>query len=711
MAKKARQKRSKSSDRTRITAAPDPAARLLSGAPMGIRDARNLAILFVAGLGVRLIYFFINRGSNPLFEHPILDALFHHEWAKDILSGNFWGNEVFFRAPLYPYFLAMLHRVSDSSITFAVLVQHALGALSVGLTYALARQYFTIAVALTAGAVAALYWPLIYFEGDLLIVTLIVFLDLAALLSLAIAMRSNRAVMFTVSGLVLGMSAIARPSILIVAAVLPLAFWLFGKAKTKPAGRRWIRQTVYVAAGLAAVISPILVRNWVVGRDFVPIASQGGVNFYIGNNPESNGTQARVPGTRVDLHGTYQGAIELAERDAGRPLKPSEVSNYYFRKGLGFVATSPGEAVSLFSRKFYFFWGAVERSNNKFIQFFWERFGLGRVPLPGFWLVGPFALLGGLLLWPRRRELSLPYLFVASYTIGVVIFFVNARFRLPVIPVLIVFAAFAMCYLALAVRTSYVVKALAALAVFAIFVNYDYANFRGVRAFDIAVSQYELGSAYLKLNDQDAALAAYEEAAATHARYPTRGYLQIAPAVDYNIGAIYWQRGLCSRAIEALERLPKDDPAGLHGQRMLASCYIQKGRFPEAVATFAGVLRLSPGDTESQLGLGVAYRGAGDLDKSLQTLTDITRRTTMRGRVNLELARTLELKGDIDGAVKSYTEASRSKALEREALLGLVQVYKKTGQNDKALQQIERLLSLYPNDPAIDGEYRALGGG
>ena len=48
-------------------------------------------------------------------------------------------------------------------------MNHLAGTLTCGLVWLLAREYFSRAVALTAGLFAALYWPLIYFEGEVLI--------------------------------------------------------------------------------------------------------------------------------------------------------------------------------------------------------------------------------------------------------------------------------------------------------------------------------------------------------------------------------------------------------------------------------------------------------------------------------------------------------------------------------------------------------------
>lgn len=576
----------------------------------------QVSVIFATSLLLRLIFFYINESRNPLFYHPILDAGFHHDWAIEILSGNFWGDEIFFRAPLYPYVLAGLYKISGSSIAFAILVQHLMGAVTCVLVYRLAREFFAASVAIVAGILCALYWPLIYFEGDLLIAALNVCLDVLALLVLAAAMRTARGSLFVWAGFVIGLSAIARPSILAFVPCIPIVFVLASKARGVAVP--WRRQTVWVALGLVVAISPVVIRNYIVGHDMVPIASQGGVNFYIGNNPSSNGSRAWVPGLRADLQGSFQGAIELAEKEVGRSLKPSEVSNYYFKKGLDFILSSPGDAAKLTLKKLYLFWAGVERSNDKYIQFFWRHFGLGVLPLPGFWLVGPLGLLGGVLLWKRRNEMALLYLFAISYMVGVVVFFVNARFRLPVAPVLMVFAAYALCYLysALRERRGDLGKALVVLAVCVFIVDTDYVTFRGVRALDEAVTHYTLGNAYLKMDRKIEALTSFEAAHAMQQRYPTPGYAQIAGSVDYQLGVLYKENGYTSRSIEAFKRIRRDDPAAVPASRELGALYEGARQFSEAIKSYQFVLAAEPRDAQSLVGLSRVCRKTGDRTKS-----------------------------------------------------------------------------------------------
>jgi tetratricopeptide (TPR) repeat protein len=287
------------------------------------------------------------------------------------------------------------------------------------------------------------------------------------------------------------------------------------------------------------------------------------------------------------------------------------------------MLSSPKEAAGLMLKKLYLFWAGIERSNNKYMQFFWKKFGFGKFPLPGFWLIGPAALLGGVLLWPRRRKLSLLYLFVLSYMVGVVVFFVNGRFRLPVVPVLIILAAYAVFHLIYASRAKGTgfLRIIAILAVCVFIVDYDYISFRGVRALDEAVTYYELGNAHMNLGNKESARIEFENAWAVQKKYPTRGYLNFAGTIDYNLGLIYWEKGAYPQAIEALKRVSDRYPKALQAKVMLADCYAKMGLSKEAIRTYEAILRRDPNDKQSLLGLARLYRELGDVEKATQFLT------------------------------------------------------------------------------------------
>jgi hypothetical protein len=53
----------------------------------------------------------------------------------------------------------------------------------------------------------------------------------------------------------------------------------------------------------------------------------------------------------------------------------------------------------------------------------------------------PLAIAGMIATWPDRRRLSIVYALALAYAASVVLFFVFARYRYPLVPFLIVFAS------------------------------------------------------------------------------------------------------------------------------------------------------------------------------------------------------------------------------------------------------------------------------
>ena len=81
----------------------------------------SLIIFFVA-LAVRLIYLLLMI-DGAFFGVPYLDEMSFFVWSMDIASGNILGTEVFFRAPLYPYLVAIVFSIMGGDLFVIYLLQ------------------------------------------------------------------------------------------------------------------------------------------------------------------------------------------------------------------------------------------------------------------------------------------------------------------------------------------------------------------------------------------------------------------------------------------------------------------------------------------------------------------------------------------------------------------------------------------------------------
>ncbi len=683
-------------------------------------DWLQLGIVVGVALALRLAFYFLNKAFNPTFYFPVMDSLYHHEWALDLVAGGTPGTDVFFRGPMYPYFLAALYKISGSSIAFAVFVHHILGALTAGIVYLTARELFSRTVSLVAGLTVALYWVLVFMEGDLLVETLFIFFNSMSLYLLTVGIVRRRSRFLALGGLALGLATITRPSVMVFFPAVPLAIWLAyrrSSATAKSAApakrtRGWIAQSVIVAIACAIPILPVMIRNYSVGHAIVPIGSSGGVNFYIGNNPSSDGSTAIVPGTRADWWGGYDDAIAIAEKDRGRKLSLAEVSDYYFDRGFDYIKSNPAQATEHMLKKFRMFWGAGERANDKFIYFFWHLAKMKYVPLPGFWLVAPLAILGAFLLWRRRSELVMLYLFVALYSIGVIVFFVNARFRLPIIPVLCIFSAYAAVYLWRGFRSKQfgIVTSLLVLAAAATLVNSDYLYQKQMRAYSDAFSNYTLGNAYLKMGDRATALSHYTRADEIYREYPTPSYRAIQREVDYNLGTLLWEEGMCSRAIEVLARVGGNDEMTVHALDCLGDCYLKRKDVANAARAYEALAAVSPSDQRGIAGLARCAALNGEFEKAEKMLHQIVNPTgTVYPPAYIALADVQRALGKIDESIASYTNITHLNGYERQAYMALVELYQLKGDTNAAIRALDQA-AMYsqPNDPTIQSLMGAL---
>jgi len=194
-----------------------------------------------------------------------------------------------------------------------------------------------------------------------------------------------------------------------------------------------------VITGLVVLAGPVYMRNVLLSGDHVLIASQGGVNLYLGNNSIADGISPRLP-EPWGANWRLDDMVFEAERDEGRELSPGEVSAWWRNEALGWMVDNPGRAGRLFLHKLYFTIGNREVSNNRDLPRFIRSVPILRLIPLGFATVFAFAALGCWAGW-RSAEVRLIAAIVIAMTLVTAVFFFASRFRLPLLPYYFVLAA------------------------------------------------------------------------------------------------------------------------------------------------------------------------------------------------------------------------------------------------------------------------------
>jgi len=430
-----------------------PTSGASNARPRGKRIAAGLAsrsrgvIVLAAcvGFAARLAFGFGYWVDKPL-THDELEYLtlarnlaagqgFTYDAPASIEAGGI-APQQFGRAPGYPVFLALVSMLSPldpaaPATPDAVKVAQAiLGAVSVVVIATLAARIAGPGAGTVAAIITAVHPPLVWISAYVLSEAL--YSPLALLSALILGRMTDQAgerlatggassVLFTAgtAGLVAGLAALTRPVLLLFLGCATI--WL--------ALRPSRRAAVAFVIGASLVIAPWTIRNAYEYRRIVPIAPQGGVNFWIGNHPFARGDgdlAANAPLKAADL--------DLRQRYPG--LNAAELDTIYFAEAFEHVAAHPLWWVGLEARKFFYQWVPIGPSYRLHSARYYAASAASYV------LILPLAI-AGLVTLARHHRLPAALLVLAgSEVIAGLIFFPQERYRIPVIdPTLVIFAA------------------------------------------------------------------------------------------------------------------------------------------------------------------------------------------------------------------------------------------------------------------------------
>jgi tetratricopeptide (TPR) repeat protein len=400
--------------------------------------------IFAFAFLVRAVYLW-QLGHSPIFPVLVGDAQSYDAWAQRIASGDWLGRSegVFYQAPLYPYFLAVVYTVAGHSLWAVRIVQACIGSASCVLLARAGRSFLSPAVGTAAGLVLALYAPAVFFDGVLQKSVLDVFLVCMLLVLLAGARAdadsAPKAWRWLAAGATLGLLMLTRENAAVL--VVAVLVWLFVEWRRRER-HAWARAAAILAAGMAVVLLPVAVRNSAIGGEFHLTTSQFGSNFYIGNNAAATGLYVPLRPARGNAQFERTDATELAEKATGRTLTPGEVSDFWLAEALTFIRENPGRWLALMGRKLLLVFNATEVGDTEDLYGTSDYCWLLRIlrPVFNFGVLFPLAVLGVGMTWERRARVWLLYLFSAAYAGSIELFYVFARYRYPLVPPLVLLA-------------------------------------------------------------------------------------------------------------------------------------------------------------------------------------------------------------------------------------------------------------------------------
>lgn len=380
-------------------------------------------------LAIFLLAFMLRLGYALVERVPVqVDARIYNKIAVNLMQGQGFAESpglprnqdgsIRVVGPLYPVFLGALYWLLGPHVWIVWIVQALLGAATCLVLAHLGKGAFGWTVGVVTAVLAALAFDLVIFPAMLLTETLYLFLASLALLGVNRALAAHSAWWSLVAGLVIGLGALTRPTILLFAGFIVL--WQVGRNSWRTAAPLFL--------GIALMLLPWGLRNSLIYGEFVMVSPNGGWNFWLGANPEADGS---YPSTLPpDI---------LRVLDQTPFLQQSRIG---YSRGLQFIRDHPAQYARILAMKLmkYFSivrtngWMLYMRGVDRMVSIFLSA--LTTLVLLSLGLLGFFQTVG-------RRDgpwVGLT-LYAASCLLSAMIYTVHARYRLLIYPALLLFAS------------------------------------------------------------------------------------------------------------------------------------------------------------------------------------------------------------------------------------------------------------------------------
>jgi 4-amino-4-deoxy-L-arabinose transferase-like glycosyltransferase len=363
---------------------------------------------------------------------------FGHQYPDSWLAAD--GGPSAFRPPGFPLFIAAVYLLPGANVMTGLAVQAALGTVVVALIGVLAWQLWGRRTALVAMGVAAVSPPLIVLGAALLSEPLFLVFELGAICSAVAHRRSPHPYRWAlITGLLVGLAALTRANGALLVIPLAIAVWT-SRPRFRMAA---LAQPALMLGATLLLLAPWTIRNAIELGAFIPLSTQDGVALERSFNPVA--FDSRPPSLPhnsprlwrlIQEHGIDEAELSGELEDAARSFMrdhPGYVAQTVFWNLIRSVHLNDPE-VRLKS-------GRTDRMVRAYASAEGVDRWLAGLGIYSFYLLALLALAGALLpaarrapwfVWAAPLLAWLPVLLIAAG---------RARYRAPIDPLIVIFAA------------------------------------------------------------------------------------------------------------------------------------------------------------------------------------------------------------------------------------------------------------------------------
>lgn len=460
-------------------------------------EKATIVLIFFLTFFIRLPFLDAIK-NDPAFIMPIVDSYEFNNWALDIFHGQWLWTNLQNHPPLYAYFLAIIYKIFGYHVILVILLQYLLAALSTVLIYKIAKQLINKSVAIISAAFMTSYWFFIYVQSFLFSENLSLPLNIALLYLLIFAKESLQKYFW--AGVILGLSIICRSDILLFA--LLILVWL---KRQSPSIKRTLQSYLLFLAGCCLIVGSVVLRNYVISPEPI-LRTQVGANLYMGNNPAFKGTAIYM-----EIGNEWQDFIEMPYRELKRRYTETEANKFFLDKTLRIIKEKPRQWLALTGAKIFSVWTGRDLLASEDVYFF-DKY-MSSDPLAGVStrLIFLLAIVGLARSFQARQKFLLLYLFVLS-VMFIIFFQVKTRYFIPVLPIIIIFSAYAIFQLHTDLRRQRWFHALLTIAALCLLNAVSFANPLEIKPPDHSQTYYAIAKNFHARGMPQEAINYYERA-------------------------------------------------------------------------------------------------------------------------------------------------------------------------------------------------------
>ncbi len=624
-------------------------------------------IVFFIALIARFFYL-IELPANPLFDYfpSSLDHFNFDQSAQSFASGDILAqatNNSF--APLYKYFLGTLYFLFGRDLQAIYAVQFVMGSVACVLVYFIGKEAFGIRAGIISGLILALYSPHIVYEGIILRAAFISFWGVASLFFLFRLRRFLNTTNLIVTTLVVSLFFQGRPNTLIC--LPPICFYLhkyiFIQLPNSLRKKSWL---IFWGVLLGSFI-PLLVQCYLVHGKFVFFDASGPHTFISGNLIEYSGV-----GFQHEIVDDYQKKQALGYS-----------SNIQFL--FGHILDSPLGFILLYVRKLFFFLNNFEPPTNISFYLYQDFSKLLPLLINHFGIISSLGLAGLVIAWKNKNLNFLLFSYFFALTIAILIFLNEARYRIPIVPVFILFSGYTLdrIFSSISRKNFYNSTLIISCVAILLFVFKEPPQMIRARSNDYG----NMGEAFLHKGNLEAAQNAFEVAVKER---PNNVYARI------NLGRIFALKGNRKLAAEQLIFAININQDFWQPYANLGTIYAESGRYSEAEKFLLKANELQPHSEDILFRIGDMYSRMYQHQNAIKFLEQSIEKSPNNTQALNLIGIEYELLGFREKAIQFLEQSTSVDSGNYNAFNNLGVLYQKSGWLKKAIQAFKNSLKANP---------------